>query len=150
MEVMNDQRIGKRTIICESTDCKYLDRDKTCTAGFVHFGCDECYTYKNVNTTKDFQTEYWIACGYKTNHYKLKQFGKEVHIKGLTFYTRDNIDLVHLIGEQNIFLTEKETGCRLTLQQANNLTDEQIEKIIKMGILSPVEDFKEGKENDSF
>lgn len=150
MEVMNDQRIGKRTILCESTDCKYLDRDKTCTAGFVHFGYDECYTFKNVNTTKDFQTEYWIACGNKEKRYKSKRYGKEVHIKGLTFYTRDNIDLAHLIGEQNIFLTEKETGCRLTLQQAKNLTDEQIKTIITFGKKHPAKDLEEGKEHDSF
>lgn len=145
---LNDKHIGKRTIICESTDCKYLDRCKTCTADCVHFGWDSCFTFENVNTTKDFKTEYWIACGDKTNHYKMKRFGKEVHIKGLTFYTRDNIDLVHLIGEANIYLTEKETGCGLTLLQVKSLTDRKIQEIIERGKIYPVKDFEEGKEDD--
>lgn len=78
-------------VICDLRKCEFW-RNGLCTQSSLELSCGECVDYADDPYTdgKDYQTEYFKACGDGTNEWRVRSRGKRIIINGEEFFTEDD------------------------------------------------------------
>lgn len=117
-------------LYCDSSECVNCRRN-TCQLGTLTLFSGECQEYEDVTKGPDYQEEYFIACRFRPEvdaeafRYREKKKGKRVELRGVTFYTQE--DIREGIGGARF--TEAHTGFRVKGEDI--LDDERFKKVMK-------------------